>query len=313
MRAATFFLGLLCAGRLAGATAVWIDTDPAIGAPWREVDDGFALILAFHSPQLEIAGISTTYGNAGLSRTDAVARNIVRRFGGVAGVVEADVFRGVRRAEDFNTGTAAVDALARALQMRKLTYLALGPLTNLAAFLKIHPELAPRIDRVIFVGGRTPGRALAFGKNGALQIHDANVVKDPAAARMVLESGLPIVLAPVETSAQLLLTRGDARELAAGGEAARFLQKGSRVWLWFWTGMVGNRGGPLFDALAVMAAVKPGSLPKEKRYASVRASGELIAARESFRGAREVSFCTGIGADTKSTVMSALVRDVPVR
>jgi inosine-uridine nucleoside N-ribohydrolase len=43
---------------------VWIDTDPSIGAPWREVDDAFALLLAFQSPELEIVGISSTYGNA---------------------------------------------------------------------------------------------------------------------------------------------------------------------------------------------------------------------------------------------------------
>ena len=30
--------------------AVWIDTDPAVGAPDRDVDDGLALLQAFHSP-----------------------------------------------------------------------------------------------------------------------------------------------------------------------------------------------------------------------------------------------------------------------
>ncbi|MFN2474743.1 MAG: nucleoside hydrolase [Chthoniobacterales bacterium] len=310
MRLATFLLCLLLADRLS-ATTVWIDTDCAIGAPWREVDDGFALILAFHSPQLQIAGISTTYGNAGLSRTDAVTRNIVRRFGAAAGVSEASVFSGARRAGDLRGAADATEALAHALQTQKLTYVALGPLTNLAAFLQLHPELAPRIERLIFVGGRTRGRALAFGKNGALQIHDANVVKDPTAARTVCASKIPITLVPPEAGARLSLTRDDARQLAAGGDAAQFLQRGSRVWLWFWTAVVGERGGPLFDALAVVAAVKPGSLPIEKRYASVRRSGELIVVPEAFRGAREVNFCTTVGSDTKGSLMRGLLRDAP--
>jgi pyrimidine-specific ribonucleoside hydrolase len=71
----------------------WIDTDPSIGPPWREVDDAFALLLAFRCPELRIVGISTTYGNAPLRRTTAVGRDLVRRFGTRA-VGEQMVFAG---------------------------------------------------------------------------------------------------------------------------------------------------------------------------------------------------------------------------
>lgn len=312
MRGATFLLCFLFSGRLAAATNVWIDTDAAIGAPWREVDDAFALVLALHSPRLHIVGISSTYGNAGLARTTAVTRDIVHRFGGAAGLTDGNVFCGAAHARDFG-GSDTVKALAQALRAQKLTYIALGPATNLAALLRAHPELAPRIEKVIFVGGRTPGRPLLFGRNGSLQIHDANVFKDPAAARVVLQSGMPLVLAPAEVGGQLLLTRTDTTELSRGGEAARFLQRGSRFWLWFWTGVVGNRGGPLFDALAVAAAANPASVPMERRYASVRSTGELIAARKPFPGAREVRFCTAIGAETKPALMRALLQDAADR
>ena len=125
---------------------------------------------------------------------------------------------------------------------------------------------------------------------------------------MVCGANIPITLVPPEAGGRLLLTRHDARQLEGGEAAAQFLQRGSRVWLWFWTGVVGERGGPLFDALAVFAAARPGSLPFEKRHASVRATGELIAAPKAFPGAREVSFCTDIGSDTKASLMRALLR-----
>ena len=64
---------------------VWIDTDPSIGVPLHEADDGFALVQAFHSPELRIRGISTTYGNAGLGTTDRIAREMARWFGGRGG------------------------------------------------------------------------------------------------------------------------------------------------------------------------------------------------------------------------------------
>nr|MBA2586135.1 nucleoside hydrolase [Chthoniobacterales bacterium] len=74
-------LALAFGGQLLKAENVWIDTDPALGSPFREVDDGYALLLALHSPELHILGISTTYGNAPLARTTVVANTIATRFG----------------------------------------------------------------------------------------------------------------------------------------------------------------------------------------------------------------------------------------
>jgi pyrimidine-specific ribonucleoside hydrolase len=286
-------LALACSAHGGPRTRIWIDSDPSIGAPYREVDDAFALVLAFHSPEVEIAGISTTFGNAALPRTTAVARDLARRFGGAARVHERDVYPGARNPTDQRTRTPAADALAAALEKGRLTYLALGPLTNLATFLKLHPELAPRIDRVIFVGGQTPGRPMKFG---ALQIHDANVLKDRSSVRFVLNSRIRVVLAAPEISGQLVLTRETARKLKAGGPAEVFLERNSRFWLWFWTAMIRWPGGPLFDSLGVLAAVRPELVPTELRYAQVSAAGELIASRELLAGAQRVRFCADISA-----------------
>ena len=148
-------LVLSCGCAQAKGTRVWIDTDPAIGSPFRDVDDAFALILAFHSPELRIAGISTTYGNAGLRRTTLVsARSRPAVWPGRWNHRGGCLFwRGIRGR--FQTRTAASEALSRALRKERLTYIALGPLTNLAAVLEQHPNLAGRFERVIFVGGRS--------------------------------------------------------------------------------------------------------------------------------------------------------------
>src|SRR5947208_3258648 len=62
------------------AETVWIDTDISIGSPLREVDDAFALLLAFHSPNLKIAGISTSYGNAPLAATTSAAHALISKL-----------------------------------------------------------------------------------------------------------------------------------------------------------------------------------------------------------------------------------------
>lgn len=306
MRIALVLVCLLLSWRIEGATNVWIDTDPAIGSPFREIDDAFALVLAFHSPELRIAGISTTYGNAGLRRTTSVARDLVRRFGEHAGITTAQVYPGSRSAADFWKQTAASEALARALQKERLTYVALGPLTNLAALLEQHPNLASRFERVIFVGGKSPSRVLAFGPTGWLAVHDANVFKDPGAARRLLHSDIPLVLSPIETSSRLLLLPSDIKNLGQSGGAGEFLQKRSRFWMWFWTGIVQEKGGPVFDALAVMDVARPQSLIAERRYAVVDASGALIAAQYPVAGSRSVRFCTGFTADPTTWLLSRL-------
>jgi len=61
--------------------AVWIDTDPAVGEPDRDVDDGLALVQAFRSPELDIRGVSVVFGNAPLDRGLPIARRLVRDFG----------------------------------------------------------------------------------------------------------------------------------------------------------------------------------------------------------------------------------------
>ena len=66
-------------GSITGETPlrVWIDTDPAITSGNGEVDDGFALLQALHSPELEIVGISAVFGNTDLANTYPMAQEIV--------------------------------------------------------------------------------------------------------------------------------------------------------------------------------------------------------------------------------------------
>jgi pyrimidine-specific ribonucleoside hydrolase len=307
MRELCVCLAILCLAHDAGAERVWIDTDLSIGSPIREVDDAYALVLAFHSADIQIAGLSTTYGNAPLGRTNRVALDFVQRFGEPAGLERGNVFAGAKSARTLGERTHASDALAASLRKKKLTYVALGPLTNLATFLRLHPELAGRIERVIFLGGQTPGTTLAFGPNRSFRIHDANVFKDPAAVKIVLESRIPIVLVPIETASRLEINRDDLRSLRNSGPAGEYLARQSGIWLWFWTNFVKTNGGPIFDAVAIIPATKPELLSVRKGYARMDRAGNLMVESRSTKGARPVRFCTRFAPGTKEFVMRRLM------
>jgi inosine-uridine nucleoside N-ribohydrolase len=116
----------------------------------------------------------------------------------------------------------AVDLMARVLAVsdRPVEILALGPLTNLAGLVDTHPELVPRIGRVVMMGGALN----AAGNVGAAVSPGSpewNVWSDPVAAAQVFSSGVPIVMVPLDATRDVPLTGGVFAELArdhrAGG------------------------------------------------------------------------------------------------
>jgi inosine-uridine nucleoside N-ribohydrolase len=307
MRSLAWLGAVLGCARLAAAGTVWIDTDVSIGSPIREVDDAYALVLALHSPEIRIAGVSTSYGNAPLGQTTRAARELIRQFGGPANVRPDQVFTGATSAADIGRRSQASEALARTLEKESVTYVALGPLTNLATFLRLHPKSARKIKRVIFLGGEARGTTLAIGPRRSFHIHDANVFKDPAAAAAVLRSNIPLTLVPIATASELLLNDENLRELERQGGAGNYLARRSKVWLWFWTHFVKTSGGPIFDALAVVTATRPELVPTRGRYAKMDEAGNLIVTDGLTSGARRVRYCTDFSPAVKRFVMERLM------
>ena len=58
-----------------------IDTDPAMGVFGRDVDDALAIALALNSPEIEVLGLTVTYGNTSLPRAVRSARRLLRAAG----------------------------------------------------------------------------------------------------------------------------------------------------------------------------------------------------------------------------------------
>ena len=298
-----FVLLFFSEASIAVAETIWIDTDISIGSPVREVDDAFALLLAFHSPNLQIAGISTSYGNAPLGATTSAAHALISKL-----QPPRAIYPGAKSRNDLGRETEASRALAAALRKTPgLTYVALGPLTNLASFQIHQPELARQITRVIFIGGTTPATTLRFGSRHSIGIHDANVIKDAAAVAQVLRSRIPITLVSIETAARLQVTAADLDAMRAH-PAGDFIQRKSRFWLWFWTKFVGTRGGPIFDAAAVLAATGPDHLVFVKRYALLDERQRLLVRDRPAPGTREIQFAVALRPKAHMTVVKALSR-----
>ena len=172
---------------------IHIDTDPGL-------DDLLALALALACPELEIVGVTTVAGNAGI---EAVTDN-AQRFLALAGC-EAPLGRGAARpltrdqhdatsyhGQDGRAGIpipaldrrplpSAETVLLSSLREQKVDQvLALGPLTNLAALLEQEPECLAQTE-LIWMGG-------TLSEGNVTGLAEFNAYADPAAAERVLEA-----------------------------------------------------------------------------------------------------------------------------
>jgi len=181
MKAAATLLGLgiflfpastACAAQ--AKIPVWIDTDPSVARGGHEVDDGFALIQAFHSPELAIRGVSVVFGNAPLDTAWPIGKEIVQRFG----PKDLRVYKGAASGDDLGKETEASRALERDLRKERLNILAIGPVTNVATVLKLHPELAKNVIRIIAVAGRRPGQRFVSSPTQSQAFRDFNFEMD---------------------------------------------------------------------------------------------------------------------------------------
>jgi len=228
------------------ARRVWLDVDPANGI--GEVDDGLAMVQAFHSPELEIAGVSAVYGNTSIDNAYPIALNVTRVFGPEG----LDAHRGAAGPDDLGEPNDATRAMARALEQGPMTIAALGPVTNVATLLQNRPELADRIDEIVVVAGRrSADQAFISTDDQPEPFSDFNFENDPAAMQVILDSDIPLVMAPWEVSSHVWLTRDDLARLQASGGSGLWIAATTQQWIDHWEHDINARGGNPFDTLAI--------------------------------------------------------------
>lgn len=305
--------GALYLNIVSAEQAVWIDADPACGhAKTDDVDDCWALLLALHSNELEILGISTLFGNGSGEKSYSTATEVIRRFG--TAVVAQNIHRGADRPLDLNDPkmNEASRALAKALANEPLTIIALGPLTNIATLILNHPELLSNINRVIAVAGQRPDIRLGFypGRSRLFHLHDLNFRKDVAAFEILLHSGMSVTLVPYEIASKITILPDDLAQLNSGDPQSQWLSEISEPWMDFWRTSLQTDGFYPFDSLAIGILTMPDlytceSIPakiQHKRALFVTSRDKLLVSHD-FNNERLVSYCYDINQIFKSKLI----------
>ena len=263
---------------------VILDVDPGH-------DDAVALMMACGSPGLDLLAVTTVAGNATLPKTTRNALRVLSLIGrteipvgvGASGPLE----RSLRTAENIHgesgmdgpeipeatfepDGRGAVELMADTLREspEPVSLIPLGPLTNVAAFLRAHPGLKSKISHVSIMGG-------SMGLGNTTPAAEFNIYVDPEAAREVFESGLPITMSGLDVTHQAGAGKAERDRLrglgGVGGVVVGFLDFFAAAY----EGVFGFDAPPLHDPVAVAAILEPALLTTRSMNVSVECEGEL--------------------------------------
>ena len=203
-----------------------IDTDPGI-------DDAMAIFYALASPELDVVGLATVFGNAETSvctdnalklleiagRTDIpVARGVdeplVMPYRGPVAFVHGSDGQGEVFLPPPTTSALQIDAAQFMVQTvhespGEITLVAVGPLTNIATAMQLDPEFSSQLAGIVLMGGN------AFVGGNASPAAEANVLNDPEAADIVFGADCQIVMAGLDVTEQTVMTSSDVAQFAS--------------------------------------------------------------------------------------------------
>lgn len=185
---------------------VIIDTDPG-------VDDSACLVYAFFDKKLDIKLLTTVSGNVKVKTGTRNLLHLLDKFNldyPVAMGADKAMFRDSPTAENVHQKEGmggyippktvkhallkedAVEAMYRVLSEGDgdIIPIVLGPHTNMGLLFTKHPDVIKKIPRIIFMGGSP------YGVPGFPDHISFNISSDPEAFKIVLDSGIPLVMVP---------------------------------------------------------------------------------------------------------------------
>jgi len=259
-------------------------------------DDMMAIILACSSSKLNVLGITTVAGNQTGDKTCLNALRVLTLIGEthipVARGFDKPILRQLTTAPQIHGATGldgsilpepevmpvkmnAVDFITDVLRKRKekAYIIATGPLTNIAVTLLKSPEIKTKIERIIIMGG-------ALFDSNITPSAEFNMYVDPEAAKIVIDSGVPVTMVTLDVSNKALFNHEDIKRImgrkrgfpAIIGELLLFFAEANMK-------AFGFEGAPLHDPITVAYAIEPKILETKFLHVDIETRGELTRGR----------------------------------
>ncbi len=277
---------------------ILIDTDPG-------VDDALAILLAMKSPELRVEAITTVSGNVNVEQA---TQNLLT----ILGVLELSEFPIVAKGEaqplikplvkaehvhgedglgnisklrnsdgslcyplancEIST-LAGVDLILEMVDRYpdELIVVALGPLTNISRAIQKDAESMQKLRSIVLMGG-------VFREYGNVTTTaEFNIFVDPHAAQEVFNFGIPVHIAPLDVTHQVVLTgeRLNAEIEGRSDKISCFLIESTQACMEFYREHIGFYGLHIHDALPVGMLTHPDFFESVDANVQVETEGNL--------------------------------------
>lgn len=282
------------------------------------IDDALAMAYALNSPELEVIGFTTVFGNVPVvdatRNTLAVLEKVGKRIPVYQGAAQTIMGRDKKNwpiqvhgegglGDNFISDPTteaesqfAPDFIIEQVKKRphEITVIAVGPLTNLALAIKKSPEIIPLVKEVIVMGGavNVPGNVNEYS--------EANILSDSEAAEYVCSSGIQLTLVGLDVTMKTLLPKSRVEKWRTDGhEKGRFLADMTEFYIGHYERTFpGIAGCALHDPLAVGVAIDSSFVKTETMNVKVvtkgKEDGRTVGSYEEEATTR---VCTEVDAD----------------
>jgi uridine nucleosidase len=284
-----------------------IDCDPGI-------DDAMAILLALNSPELNVVGLTTVFGNTSVAATTRNALNLLDLAGrtdipvargadfplvaargmlgefvhgsdGMGGIGWTKVNNPAQREDARHAAQFIVDTVMA--RPGEITLVPIGPLTNIALALQLEPRIAQNVKRVVIMGGTVtkPGNVSPTA--------EANVHNDPHASALVFGAGWDLTMIGLDVTEATLIDGPFFEDLAASGtKFGQFIAQIAPFYQRFHHSAYGYENGATntHDPSAIMFLIDP-TLFRVRRW-SVKIPTEGVTAGSVIADRRGVFFNT---------------------
>ncbi len=266
-----------------------IDCDPGH-------DDAAAIIMAARSPELELVGITCVAGNVEVEKTSVNALKLcaladLRNVPVAAGMAQPLVAERITAPHIHGkSGLGVVDLPSTDLSLHPahaveflietimasagdITLVPTAPLSNIALAIRREPRLILKVPEIVLMGG-------AMGRGNVTPSAEFNIYADPEAARVVFESGIPIVMVGLDVTHKAILTQEHIHKIRQNGtELAATLAAMLQWYLETITKFGQPEWASLHDACAVASVCDPTLLTTEFMRVDIETCGEFTRGR----------------------------------